>query len=122
MTEDKEVVVAFERIESKVIVHYYIENTTTKVPSIEEGQVVEDKTITGNVGESYTTTSAENVDKAYELVSTSGNTRGEITEKVIEVIYYYQLKDPVIDDSIAKTTDTQIVTDTETKNTIYNRI
>ena len=115
MTEDKEVVVAFERIESKVVVHYYIENTTTKVPSTEEGQVVEDKTITGNVGESYTTTSAENVDKAYKLVSTSGNTRGEITEKVIEVIYYYQLKDPVIDDSIAKTTDTQIVTDTEQK-------
>ena len=70
------------------------------------------------MGESYLAEEAENVDKAYELVSTSGNTRGEITEKVIEVIYYYQLKDPVINDSIAKITDTQVVTDTEQKNHI----
>ena len=44
MLEDKHVVVRFERIEGEVIVHHYIEGTTDKVPSTEEGQVVEDET------------------------------------------------------------------------------
>ena len=113
MTEDKEVVVTFERIESEVIVHYYIEGTTTKVPSREEGQVVEDKKITGNVGEIYTTESAENVAPNYEFVSTEGETSGEIVEGTTEVIYYYKLKDPSITSEISKESSIEKVTNEE---------
>ena len=103
--ENKHIIVRFERIEGKVIVHHYIENTTTKVPSTQEGQVVEDVVIINYVGEEYTTEVAENVDKAYEYVSTSGETTGGITEETKEVIYYYKLKEATIDSNITKETE-----------------
>ena len=113
MLEDKHVVVRFERIEGEVIVHHYIEGTENKVPSTEEGQVVEDETIRGYVGEGYTTEVAENVDKAYEYVSVSGNTTGEIVEDRTEVIYYYKLKEAIIDSEITKTTETEEIATAE---------
>ena len=113
MLEDKHVVVRFERIEGEVIVHHYIEGTENKVPSTEEGQVVEDETITGYVGEEYTTEVADNVDVAYEYVSVSGNTTGEIVEDRTEVIYYYKLKEAIIDSEITKTTETEEIATAE---------
>ncbi len=75
-----------------VITHYYIENTTDKVP-LQDGGTAEDVTQTGNVGDIYATKEAENVSDKYELVSTVGNTSGTIQEGTTEVIYYYKLKD-----------------------------
>ena len=85
-----------EKKQGTVITHYYIEGTEEKVPSTEEGKVVEDVIQTGKVGEIYATKEAENVAKNYEYVSSTDNTSGEIEEETIEVIYYYRLKEPVI--------------------------
>ena len=91
MTEDKHVVVEFEKIPAKVIVHYYIEGTTDKVP-LQDGGTAEDVTQTGVVGDIYATKPADNVNSMYELISTPTNTSGTMTKDTIEVIYYYKLK------------------------------
>ncbi len=79
-----------------VITHYYIEGTEEKVPN-KDGTVVEDIVNTGNIGDIYATKEAENVAPNYEFVRTEGETSGEITEGTTEVIYYYKLKEPVIE-------------------------
>ena len=81
-----------EGIQTNVIAHYYIEGTKDKVPSNVEGQVVEDITLTGYVGEKYTTTEAKNVSPEYELVRIEGQKEGTFTSQTTEVIYYYRLK------------------------------
>ena len=91
MTEDKHVVVEFEKIPAKVIVHYYIEGTTDKVP-LQTGGTAEDVTQTGVVGDIYATKPADNVNSMYELISTPTNASGTMTKDTIEVIYYYKLK------------------------------
>ena len=91
MTEDKHVVVEFEKIPAKVIVHYYIEGTTNKVP-LQDGGTAEDVTQTGVVGDIYATKPADNVNSMYELISTPTNASGTMTKDTIEVIYYYKLK------------------------------
>ena len=115
MREDKHVKVSFERIEGEVIVHHYIEGTTDKVPSTEEGQVVEDETIRGYVGEGYTTEVADNVDEGYENVSVTGETEGKIEENTKEVIYYYNLKDPIIASEITKESKTKEIVESTGK-------
>ena len=52
MTEDKNVVVEFEKIPAKVIVHYYIEGTTNKV-LLQDGREAQDVTQNGVVGDMY---------------------------------------------------------------------
>ena len=91
MTEDKHVVVEFEKIPAKVIVHYYIEGTTDKVP-LQDGGTADDVTQTGVVGDIYATKPADNVNSMYELISTPKNASGTMTKDTIEVIYYYKLK------------------------------
>ena len=91
MTEDKHVVVEFEKIPAKVIVHYYIEGTTDKVP-LQDGGTADDVTQTGVVGDIYATKPADNVNSMYELISTPTNASGTMTKDTIEVIYYYKLK------------------------------
>ena len=92
MTEDKHVVVEFEKIPANVIVHYYIENTTDKVP-LQDGGTAQDVTQTGVVGDMYATKEADNVSDKYELVATPDNASGTMTKDTIVVIYYYRLKD-----------------------------
>ena len=75
-------------MDSKVIVHYYEENTTNKVS--------EDVEITGKIYDKYTTKSAEDVLSKYELVEEPQNKSGVMAEDTIEVIYYYRVKDAVI--------------------------
>ena len=84
----------YTRADASVLVHYYIENTTTRVPSTTDGEEVADATLNGLVGDTYTTTQASNVSNKYELVSpTPVGYTGEYTEDYITVIYYYRLKD-----------------------------
>jgi hypothetical protein len=88
VTEDKEVVVEFEAVLGKVIVHHYIEGTTTPVP-LEDGKNAEDEIKNGYVGNSYATKAKEDISEKYEFLSVSGNTSGSYTKDTIEVTYYY---------------------------------
>ncbi len=89
MTEDEITVIYYYRKKAtQVIVHYYEENTTKKLS--------EDVTINGKVDDSYTTVSADDIPIKYELVATPSNANGSMTEKTIEVIYYYKVKDAIV--------------------------
>ena len=79
-----EVIYYYKSIATSVLVHHYLEGTTTKLAN--------DVTIDGIVGNDYTT-SVANVDSKYELVSTPANASGKMTKAQIVVIYYYRVKD-----------------------------
>ena len=104
-----------EKTKGTVIIHYYVikeDGTTTeeKVPS-KNGGVVEDVVQTGNVGDIYATKESVEVAENYKFVKTEGETSGEYIEGTIEVIYYYTLKDPIIESSVSKTTSTTVVSE-----------
>ena len=93
---------------SKVIVHYYEEGTTKKLS--------EDVTINGKVNDAYETISAKDILPKYELVVEPENKTGVMTEDTIEVIYYYRVKDAVVNVRyLEKGTEKQLSTP-ETKN------
>ncbi len=79
-----EVIYYYRSIATSVLVHHYLEGTTTKL--------ADDVTIDGIVGNDYTTNVA-NVDSKYELVNTPANASGKMTKAQIVVIYYYRVKD-----------------------------
>ncbi|MGN1029865.1 MAG: SpaA isopeptide-forming pilin-related protein, partial [Bacilli bacterium] len=85
MTEDKEVIVTFERITGTVIVHHYEEET--------ENSIAPDEEKTGLVGDIFATKPSEEIPEYYELSSSSEITSGIYTEEIQEVIYYYKLKE-----------------------------
>ena len=68
---------------SSVVVHHYLEGTTTKI--------AEDETIEGKVGEQYTTSQAQ-LEAQYELVEVPENANGIMLRKQTIVTYYYRLK------------------------------
>ena len=95
----EKIVMKDERKETKVVVHHCIINsdgtkTTTKVPSNEEGKVIEDEEIDGKVFDEYETAVATNILEYYELVQSEipENSKGTMTEEQIVVTYYYRLK------------------------------
>ena len=106
VTENKNIIVSFEKIPATVIVHHYIENTTTRVPSI-NGGVVADETKSGVVGDMYVSKESDDVQPNYEYVSSTNNTSGTMTKDTIEVIYYYRMKQAGIEQSIDKTSSRQ---------------
>ena len=110
MTEDKEVVVTFEQIPATVIIHHYIVNTTTQVPS-QDGGVVEDETRSGYVGDMYASQVSNQIAVNYEYVSSTDNTSGYMTEDPIVVIYYYQIIDAGIEQQIDKTGSPETITE-----------
>ena len=79
-------------IPSQVIVHYYLEGTTTKLP-LDDGSFIEDETKEGIVGESYTMTPREEIPEYYELVDATGNISGTYKEEIQEVTFYYKFKE-----------------------------
>ena len=86
MTEDRITVIYYYRLkDTSVLVHHYIEGTTTKLSN--------DVTIKGQVDDSYETTVASDIPSKYELISTPANASGTMTESQIVVTYYYRLKD-----------------------------
>jgi len=106
-----------EKQKGHIIVHHYIEGTTDKVPSKTDGQVVDDENKEGNIGASYETQPSENVSDRYEVVTQEvPNASGTYQEETIEVIYYYKLKDPIIENSeITKTSTTAKITELNQK-------
>ena len=87
-TDENVINLYYTKKDAQVIVHYYEENTTKKLS--------EDVTINGKVDDLYTTVSATDVPIKYELVATPSNANGSMTEDTIEVIYYYRVKDAVV--------------------------
>ena len=77
----------YRPVPTSVLVHHYIEGTTTKV--------AEDVTINGMNGDEYSTSVAD-VESKYELVAEPENKNGRMTEDTIEVIYYYRVRDAVV--------------------------
>ena len=89
MTEDTiEVIYYFRKKATQVIVRHYEEGTTVKLS--------EDVTIDGRVDDPYTTVAATDVPIKYELSVIPANANGTMTENTIEVIYYYRVKDAVL--------------------------
>ena len=86
MTEDTIEVIYYYKLKStKVIVHHYEEGTTNKLS--------EDVEIEGLIDSTYTTTSADDIPIKYVLSQRPENATGIMTEEVIEVTYYYAVKD-----------------------------
>ena len=86
MTEEQIEVIYYYKLKStKVIVHHYEEGTTIKLS--------EDVEIEGLIDSTYTTTSADDIPIKYVLSQRPENATGIMTEEVIEVTYYYAVKD-----------------------------
>ena len=105
-----------------VITRHYIENTTTRVPSAQGGEVA-DEIQTGNVGDIYATKPAENIAENVEYTgNVVGNTSGEYTEGTTEVIYYYRYKEPsIVTPTITKeSTITKVTSPEQTMNYTIN--
>ncbi|MBR3613772.1 MAG: MucBP domain-containing protein [Clostridia bacterium] len=94
ITEDIKIVVTFERILTKVMVHHYIEGTETSV-KFKNGDAVPDEYYEKQYGEIYETKciSEENLYPTYELCSIPNNNTGTVGNDTIIVTYYYKLKD-----------------------------
>ena len=89
MTEEEIVVTFYYRKKAtKVIVHFYEEGTNNK---LSENVVIE-----GRVDDRYTTTAATDVPSKYELSIRPENATGSMTEEIIEVTYFYRVKDTVL--------------------------
>jgi len=89
MLEEETVVIYYYRKKAtKVIVHHYEEETTNRLSK--------DVTINGKVDDSYSTGVATDVPLKYELAAEPVNKVGTMTEDVIEVIYYYRVKNAVV--------------------------
>ena len=93
--------------EAKLVVNYYKEGTTEKLSS----------TITKEMhwGDEYTTTSASDINKNYELVEKPANASGTIAANTITVNYYYKLKESKLVVNYYKEGTTEKLSDTVTK-------
>ena len=77
-------------IDTSVLVHHYIDGTTTSVS--------EDVLIEGYVEDPYETEVATDIDEKYEYVVEKAptNANGTMTKEQIVVIYYYKVKDTTL--------------------------
>ena len=93
VTENKVITVEFARKKSNVIVHHYLLDTTEKVPGKEDGTVVEDQVLVGQIGSVYYTSESTKINDEYMFAYCTDNATGRFTEDTQEVIYYYKIKD-----------------------------
>ena len=80
MTEDKHIVVKFEKKDTSIIVKHQTEDGT---------DLIDLETVNGKVGDTYTTTEKDFED--YEIKTIPDNATGTMTEEQIEIIYIYSL-------------------------------
>ena len=92
----------YTKKDSTVLIHHYKEGTTEEVSK--------SVTITGKVGDTYTTQVATDISQNYELVATPANSTGIMTEEQIVVVYYYRLKTPSITNQVINKTGTDRIT------------
>ena len=93
VTENKVITIEFARKKSNVIVHHYLLDTTEKVPGKEDGTVVEDQVLVGQIGSVYYTSESTKINDEYMFAYCTDNATGRFTEDTQEVIYYYKIKD-----------------------------
>lgn len=79
-----EITIYYTKKDTRVIAHFYEENSTEKVS--------EDKIVEGKVFDEYVIEEPDDVADKYELASRSDNYKGTMTEDEIEVVYYYKKK------------------------------
>ena len=99
-----------------VVVHHYIKDTTTPVPSKNGGTVADVTLADGNVGDAYTTTASDNIQQNFQLVTTPANATGTYADTLTEVTYYYDYKTPTLTNQITST-GTESITDESEKVT-----
>ena len=90
-----EVTYYYKPVPASVLVHHYIEGTTTPVP-MASGGVASDDTINGFIEDEYTTSQKPGISNKYGLVEVPANATGEMTRDQIVVTYYYKLKDTTV--------------------------
>ena len=83
-----------------VVVHHYIKDTTTPVPSKNGGTVADVTLADGNVGDAYTTTASDDIQQNFQLVTTPANATGTYADTLTEVTYYYDYKTPTITSNV----------------------
>ena len=105
--ESKNIIkVYYGGLKTSVIVHYYEEGTTNKVS--------EDVIIDGRMYESYAIALPNDVDEKYELVAVPDNATGIMAKDTIEVVYYYRVRDAVVNvHYVEKTSGNQISEDVQ---------
>ena len=89
---DINIIAEFEERAATVEVNYYLEGTTTKVLSNDGTEVGPDEFI-GLAGYTYTITPNTSIASYYELVETPSNATGTYTDSMIQVTFYYKLKE-----------------------------
>ena len=94
--ESKNIIkVYYIRKDTSILVHHYIEGTTTPV-GLNNGKEAEDVIINGKVFDDYNTTPLTNIASKYELVGTPTNAQGKMAEEQIIVTYYYRVKNSTL--------------------------
>ena len=74
--------------------YWYIITKKTQLRNLSD-----DVTIDGEIGDSYATQVASDIPQNYKVVATPPNANGTMTQEQIVVTYYYNLKDPTIEQS-----------------------
>ena len=89
--EDQEVTYFYIRSGAQLVVHHYIDGTSTKV-LLKDGSVAGDEIFYGDVDEEYTTSaiSDELLDDKYELIEIPENANDRYENSLVEVTYYYR--------------------------------
>lgn len=92
VTEDKEVIVEFQKKEGRVIIHHYEEGTTTPI-TLNNGDTATDIVKTGRIGEVYASQPHENAAIKYKVTNaTPERSSGRFIDGTIEVTYYYSIR------------------------------
>ena len=97
-----------------VVVHHYIKDTTTPVPSKNGGTVADVTLADGNVGDAYTTTASDDIQQNFQLVTTPANATGTYADTLTEVTYYYDYKDPTLTNYMQTLGTAKITDESET--------
>ena len=105
MTAEQQVVVYYYSKDTKVIVKYLRKDDTPNITTDNEVLSPQEE-ILGYVGENYTTT--EKLIPGYTLVEKTTNYQGQMTEEVIEVIYYYAKNTNVVVKYLEKDTNVEL--------------
>ncbi len=84
VNSDIEVIYYYKLKTGKLIVHHYLEGTTTKL--------VDDEIKELEYGKSYKSNLSDKIDKKYKFVEVNGEESGIIEDKIIEITYYYAIK------------------------------
>ena len=86
--------VAYYYAKNTSVIVRYLEKDDTKEDNTDNKELIPDRIINGYVGQNYETEQLEF--NNYTFIESTNNTKGEMTEETIEVIYYYAQNTKVI--------------------------